>query len=175
MDYKYPRLSLIQLYFTSKKMPCTLQRVKKHLLLNIVLYSSENKTQNCFPFFKNQKTKGNAAYCELSHYSHSRPHFCSGLARGPSFSQVSHSVMSNSLLWHGLQHARLPYPSPSPKACSNSCPLSLGLSWIPESEKAQVSYSWSSTSLGSTSLDREGWRAKQYLTTAVLISLTQEC
>ena len=70
MDYKYPRLSLIQLYFTSKKMPCTLQRVKKHLLLNIVLYSSENKTQNCFPFFKNQKTKGNAAYCELSHYSH---------------------------------------------------------------------------------------------------------
>ena len=28
-------------------------------------------------------------------------------------------------LWlHGLQHARLPHPSPSPRACSNSCPLS---------------------------------------------------
>ena len=25
---------------------------------------------------------------------------------------------------HRLQHARLPYPSPSPGACSNSCPLS---------------------------------------------------
>ena len=25
---------------------------------------------------------------------------------------------------HGLQHARLPCPSPSPGACSNSCPLS---------------------------------------------------
>ena len=25
---------------------------------------------------------------------------------------------------HGLQHARLPYPSPTPRACSNSCPLS---------------------------------------------------
>ena len=25
---------------------------------------------------------------------------------------------------HGLQHARLPCPSPSPRACSNSCPLS---------------------------------------------------
>ena len=25
---------------------------------------------------------------------------------------------------HGLQHTRLPCPSPSPKACSNSCPLS---------------------------------------------------
>ena len=32
--------------------------------------------------------------------------------------------MSNSLWPHGLQHARLPYPSPTPGACSNSCPLS---------------------------------------------------
>jgi len=39
--------------------------------------------------------------------------------------QFSHSVMSNSLWPHGLQHARLPCPSPSPGACSNSCPLSL--------------------------------------------------
>ena len=36
----------------------------------------------------------------------------------------SHSVMSNSWQPHGLQHARLPCPSPSPGACSNSCPLS---------------------------------------------------
>ena len=28
------------------------------------------------------------------------------------------------LLSHGLRHARLPGPSPSPGACSNSCPLS---------------------------------------------------
>ena len=32
--------------------------------------------------------------------------------------------MSNSLWHHSLQHARLPYPSPTPGACSNSCPLS---------------------------------------------------
>ena len=32
--------------------------------------------------------------------------------------------MSNSLWPRGLQHVRLPYPSPSPRACSNSCPLS---------------------------------------------------
>ena len=32
--------------------------------------------------------------------------------------------MSNSLWPHRLQHARLPCPSPSPRACSNSCPLS---------------------------------------------------
>ena len=30
-----------------------------------------------------------------------------------------------SLQPHGLQHARLPCPSPSPRTCSNSCPLSL--------------------------------------------------
>ena len=36
----------------------------------------------------------------------------------------SHSVVSTSLQPHGLQHARLPCPSPSPGACSNSCPLS---------------------------------------------------
>ena len=34
------------------------------------------------------------------------------------------SVMSNSLRLHGLQHARFPCPSPTPRACSHSCPLS---------------------------------------------------
>ena len=36
----------------------------------------------------------------------------------------SHSVVSDSLWPHGFEHARLPCPSPSPRACSNSCPLS---------------------------------------------------
>ena len=40
--------------------------------------------------------------------------------------QFSHSVVSDSLWPHGLQHARLPCPSPSPGACSNLCPLSQG-------------------------------------------------
>ena len=34
------------------------------------------------------------------------------------------SVVSDSLQPHGLQHARLPCPSPTPGAYSNSCPLS---------------------------------------------------
>ena len=44
----------------------------------------------------------------------------------PQFSsiQFSHSVMFNSLWPNGLQHARLPCPSPTPRACSNSRPLS---------------------------------------------------
>ena len=42
----------------------------------------------------------------------------------PSSVQFSCSVVSESLRPHTLQHARLPCPSPSPGACSNSCPLS---------------------------------------------------
>ena len=38
--------------------------------------------------------------------------------------QFSHSVVSESLQPHGLQHARLPCPSPTPGVYSNSCPLS---------------------------------------------------
>ena len=42
------------------------------------------------------------------------------------FSSVhfSRSVVSNSLWPHGLQHARLPCPSPTPRVYPNSCPLS---------------------------------------------------
>jgi len=40
-------------------------------------------------------------------------------------SLFSQSVVSSSLWLHGLQHARLPCPSPSPGICLNSCPLSL--------------------------------------------------
>ena len=55
----------------------------------------------------------------LSVYSQSRkPHKSNFLLL------FSHSVMSNSLGPHGLEHARLPCPSSTPRACSNSCPLS---------------------------------------------------
>ena len=36
--------------------------------------------------------------------------------------QFSRSVISDSMQPHGLQHARLPCPSPTPRICSNSCP-----------------------------------------------------
>ena len=38
--------------------------------------------------------------------------------------QFSSLVVPNCLRPHGLQHARLPCPSPTPRACSNSCPSS---------------------------------------------------
>ena len=39
-------------------------------------------------------------------------------------SHLSCSVVSDSLPLHGRQHARPPCPSPTPGACSDSCPLS---------------------------------------------------
>ena len=45
----------------------------------------------------------------------------------PKIFQLVHfscSVMSDSLRPHGLQHARLPCPSPTPRTYSNSCPSS---------------------------------------------------
>ena len=36
--------------------------------------------------------------------------------------QLSHSVVSDSFWLYGMQHARLPRPSPSPGGCSNSWP-----------------------------------------------------
>ena len=38
--------------------------------------------------------------------------------------QFSHSMAADSLRPHGLHHNRLPCPSPTPGACSNSCPSS---------------------------------------------------
>ena len=63
----------------------------------------------------------------------------------------SRSVMSNSLRPHGLQDARLPCPSPTPRACSNSSPSSqwchptifssvVPFSFCPQSFPASVSF-----------------------------------
>ena len=57
--------------------------------------------------------------------------------------QFSCSVVSNSLQPHRLQHTRLPCPSPTPRAYSNSCPLSqwchpiISSSFVPFSSRLQ--------------------------------------
>ena len=52
------------------------------------------------------------------------PHRADFSRKVNSVCQFSRSVMSNSLGPHGLQHARLPCPSSTPRAYSNSCPSS---------------------------------------------------
>ena len=57
--------------------------------------------------------------------------------------QFSHSVLSDSLWLHGMQHTRPPYLSPTPAAYSSSCPLSqwchptISFSVIPFSSRLQ--------------------------------------
>ena len=55
------------------------------------------------------------------------------------YSQFSHSVVSDSLRLHGLQHARLPCPSPSHRTCSNSCPSSQW--WHPTISSSVIPFS----------------------------------
>ena len=53
-----------------------------------------------------------------------RTNYISSIPGNSESVQFSHSVMSDSLRPHGLQHTRLPCPLPTPWACSYSCPLS---------------------------------------------------
>ena len=55
---------------------------------------------------------------------------------------VSHSVVFNSVRPHGLQHTRLPCPSPSPGVCSNSCPWSWWCHPTISSSVTSVYYIW---------------------------------
>ena len=61
-------------------------------------------------------------YIFVNHHSPITNH-CQANTPTP-FSQFRDLVVSNSLLLHGLQHTKLPCPSPTPRACSNSCPSS---------------------------------------------------
>ena len=75
------------------------------------------------------------------------------------FSSV-HSVMTDSLRSHGLQHPRLPCPSPTPGACSNSCSLSgwyhpiISSSVVPFSSCLSLSHHQIHWSFPVSSLDR---------------------
>ena len=63
--------------------------------------------------------------------------------------QFSCSVLSDSLQPHGLQHARLPCPSPTPGARSNSCPS--GGWWHPTISSSVIPFSYLQSFQGSGS------------------------
>ena len=63
--------------------------------------------------------------------------------------QFRHSVISNSLWPHRLQHTRLPCTSPTPGGCWNSCPL---IQWChPTTSSSVVHFCWLQFFLGSWS------------------------
>ena len=100
-----PLLSYAQLFVT----PWT---VTRQACLSFTISQSLLKLMSIESIYKNEKKPSSGLYQD----------FCEPLF---SFSSVhfSHSVMSDSLRPHGLQHTRLPCPSLSPRVCSNSCPL----------------------------------------------------
>ena len=103
------------------------QSLLKHISMESVMPS--NYLILCHPLFLPQRTfptQGlNPCLLHLLHWQvGSLPLSYLGSLTGVLSVQFSHSVMSNSLWTHGLQHRRLHCPSPTPRACSNSCPSS---------------------------------------------------
>ena len=74
-------------------------------------FKKYNKLKSAFDIVNKQKEEIELYSCLHPCYPFSSVHF-------------SHSVMSDSLRPHGLQHARLTHPLPTPRTCSDSCPLS---------------------------------------------------
>ena len=80
--------------------------------------------------------------------------------------------MSDSLWFNRLQHTRLPYPSPTPKAYSNSCPSSQW--WHPTISSSVIPFSfclWSFPGSGSFPMTQLFASGSQSLGTATLASV----
>ena len=96
---------------------------QKHffLLLGFAFTGQENLVR--VPICKGEVLLDSTLNCFIGNeFSWSKPTLSS--VQFSSVQLLSHSVMSDSLWPHGLQHTRLPCPSPTPGAWSNSCPSS---------------------------------------------------
>ena len=88
--------------------------IQSSSVLSAFVWAAEESIQE-FPSLNQPSNRGLARFMfyEIVHKIASRSHTV----------QFSHSVMSDSLRSYGLQHARLPGPSPTPGAYSNSYPF----------------------------------------------------
>ena len=82
-----------------------------------------------------------------------------GISLGWCFCWFSVAQSCLTLLPHELQHARLPYSSPSPRVCSNSCLLSQWCNPAISSSAAPFS-SYPQSFPASRSLPKSRWRRK---------------
>ena len=95
---------------------------QKYMLLSIICFISYSRIHIVFSWIEQlqpHETNSDKFFSFLFCYKY----FLIFLPMATSV-QLSCSVMSDSLQPHGLQHARLPYPSPTPRTCSDSCPSS---------------------------------------------------
>ena len=85
----------------------------------------------CPPVPRNSTCSGHSLPCSLAFHAQAHPPFSihlsglSSVSTSPSFLssvQFSRSVVSSSLRPHGLQDARSPCPSSTPRVYLNSCP-----------------------------------------------------
>ena len=120
---------------------CTLTHTDRHLdTLTCTDTHSHKDTHPPFPTHPASSSTGSLLAAQPVSWSPGS----SRLSHSPQFSSVqsSHSVMSESLQSHGLQHARPPCPSPALTAYSDSCPSSwrchptISFSAIPFSSRA---------------------------------------
>ena len=98
---------------------------KTKLHVNIMLFSVADKFQEKLAWLVKSREGGVLWPYSESRWSY-KLHFCVQKPRVNvvNIKQFSLSVMSDSLLLYGLQHARPPCPSPTPGSCPNSCPSS---------------------------------------------------
>ena len=91
-----------------------------NLYLTTIYFLNVNRRHICTcPVSLNLVKEG--IHCKRSKYIQINLNFFSSLMLSVQFSFLSCLTICD---LHGLQHARLPCPSPIPKVCSNSCPLS---------------------------------------------------
>ena len=96
-----------------------IQRVTEHLSQKKITAPIAHNNKH----LKSQND-GKYHYCRIFKGKQWKLLLCNTLKLPISENSFSHSVVSNSLRPYGLQHARLPFPSPTSRIYSNSCPLS---------------------------------------------------
>ena len=95
-------------------------RIMHHAFLRISVISVISKTQHDLTSYINGEKKIYVCVCTHTHTQFMLIYSFKKVWKASSV-QFSCSVVSNSLRPHGLQHAMLPCPSPTPGDCSNSC------------------------------------------------------
>ena len=100
---------VIQIYLTIK-----MSQYSQHLQQSKTIFVKPRTESKSLPCFHMKKV----------YIMHCFNFLCSNYPLPLNSVQLSRSVLSDSLRLHEPQHARPPCPSPTPRAYSNSCPLS---------------------------------------------------